>query len=199
MADLCTLAQAKAALDIPTDSTVDDAEISQWISAVTPIIEGIVGPVAARSVTESHDGGQQTIVLRQLPATEVASVTEYVGFIRYDLLVVTTPDQATAYSASFDQQAGTLTRRYGIGSSLFAEGVDNVWVTYTAGYADIPPNVVAAAIELVRHNYEATQVAGSTFGSGDTDGSYPALGSGFAVPNRVIELLQPNQRLPGLA
>lgn len=199
MADLCTLAQAKAALDIPDASTTDDEEIQQWISAATPIIEGIVGPVAPRSVTESHDGGGQTIVLRQLPATEVASVTEYVGVIPYALTVITTPDQATAYSCSFDEQAGTLTRRYGIGPSLFAEGVDNVWVTYTAGYADVPANIVEAAIELVRHNYEATQIAGSNFGASDNDSGYPALGSGFAVPNRVIELLQPHQRLPGLA
>lgn len=199
MADLCTLDQAKAALDIPTGSVTDDGEIQQWISAATPIIEGIVGPVAARSVTESHDGGGQTIVLRQLPASAVASVTEYVGVIPYALTVITTPDQATAYSCSFDPQAGTLTRRYGIGSSLFADGVDNVWVTYTAGYETVPPNVVEAAIELVRHNFEATQVAGSNFGAGDNDSAYPSLGSGFAVPNRVIELLQPNQRLPGIA
>ncbi len=194
-ADLCTLAQVKAVLSISDGS--QDTLLQAWIDTATSVIEAITGPVAQRTVNESHDGGPATIVLRQLPAASVQTVNEYVGQTPSALTIINTPDQATAFSVSFDQTTGTLTRRYGGGiDGAFADGTDNIVVTYTAGLPSIPAYIQQAAIEFVRHWVQGDQAAEPIPGY---DTPEPSQALTYAIPNRVSELLQGvSRRLPGI-
>lgn len=212
VADLVTLDDVAAHLNWNAQQqAAQAAEMGHYISAATPLIEDIVGPVVQRAFDEWHDGGSSRIILDNTPVVSVASVSE-----SYGANMVFTLDQETldsgsflsAYAYTFDAATGLLVRRASGMAGRFASGVRNVRIQYTAGLcpdtASVPANIRLATLELVRINWQPQQ-GGNRPGYGGTTGGMDAvnvsdpLKLGFFVPGRVMELLKPNANKFGLA
>lgn len=181
---IISLSDAKDSLNIT--NTAHDEEIREYLAAATDVIEAIAGPVLTRTVVETHDGGESSLLLRNVPVAAVTSVVE-----------ASTTLAATDYA--FDPLAGTLTRVIGIQPWVWRYGFQNIVVTYTVGAGTVPYYVILAARELIRHWYQRGQQAPRpAFGgaAADTDGVYVA---GYAVPNYVVGMLAPAGGIPGIA
>ena len=168
---IISLADAKAALNFPT--SVNDDEVRLYIASATLVIEDIIGPVLAATRTHSFDGARSSYVL---PEVEVSGITSVVvsGVIM----------PSTSYV--LDTYSGVV-RPY---LTRFIWGIQNVVITYTVGASTIPPNVILAARELVRHQYQIGQQGSAGRGRPQPDSDVFSP-SGYAVPRRVIELLAP--------
>lgn len=179
---IISLDDAKAALNITT--TTHDDELRLYVAACTDVIEDIAGPVLRRTLVETFDGAGDSLPL-SARALSVTSVTE---------------DGVTLAASDYVLNAGTgvVTRVAGTTPLLWSPGCQNVTVTYVAGASSVPPHVVLAARELLRHLYaQGQQGSRPAFGSSEAD--MASTPSGFAVPLRVLELLAPRRAVPGLA
>lgn len=194
---IASLSEAREYLNFTSD-TSHDTELQRFVDAADPVVENIIGPVTSAAFDELYDGGRNLIVLRHWPVISVETVTEYIGTAATVLTVAATPNVATSSSYMLDQD-GILYRFGTVGIPYwFAYGVRNVRVQYTAGRSTIPPNVKLATLELIRHLYQSTQQSGRpAFGGAGED--QPWAPAAFAVPTRVIELLEPYRREPRVA
>lgn len=178
---LLTLAEAKAQLNIRSDA--DDTELTAYIEAVGPVIERFVGPVDPRAVAETQDGGR-VLVLRTLPVLSLTSVVPLLtGGTTYDVSKLV-----------LDVDTGVVQR------------ADGGWllgplrVTYQAGRATVPATVNLAARMLVQHLWRTQNAGrGPVMAGGDDLSSEIVPGFGYAVPNRVLQLLEPYRLAPGVA
>ncbi|MFD0146210.1 MULTISPECIES: head-tail connector protein [unclassified Streptomyces] len=181
---LVTLAEAKAQLDI--DSTDHDDELQRYINALTAPIERHVGPVEDREVAEVIEGRTATLCLSTVPAVSLTSI-----------LPVLTSGQAVAVDTVHLDGAKGIVRRLDGGN--FRGGL---WtVTYTAGRGGIPETIKLAALILLQHLWR-TQYGAARGGSGgadDFDVNEPIVGWGYAIPNRVLQLLEPYKVPPAVA
>lgn len=177
---LLTLEDAKAQLNIT--GTANDTELQAYVASVVPVIEHFVGPVEAREVQENHDGGG-VLVLRQTPVISVTTVVPLYGGSAIDVegLVVDgdTGEVRRASRASFPASR----------------------VTYQAGRSSIPPTINLAARMLVQHLWRTqTATRGPVIAGGDDYSVSEVIpGLGYAVPHRVLELLEPWRLPPGVA
>lgn len=179
---LLTLVEAKAQLDIQTASS--DDELQAYIDAVTPVIERHVGPVETRPVTETIEGRGATMCLAQIPAVALVSVTP----------ALTAGGPLELSGLFLDAPKGIVYHRTG----TFA---GTLWtVVYTAGRGAVPPTINLAARLLVAHLWR-TQYGSARGGGGSDDYAVtePVPGFGYAVPNRVLELLEPYKLPSGVA
>jgi hypothetical protein len=170
---LVPLSEARDALNLPAGTTVHDDELLGYIYASTLVIEDITGPILPDTRTEVHDGdGSTTLYLYAYP-TAVSSVVED---------TITLP--ATAYKAG---KGGVLHRLSGVWSSASPA---NITVTYSVGATPlvIPENILKAAREQVRFLYQQGQ-QGARPNLGAPTGGGIGYSAGYAVPNRVRELL----------
>lgn len=178
-----------------------DAEVQAMIDTAEAVIERIVGPVTPTAQDEWHDGGGQLIRLLCAPVTTVAAVTESTGSTTFSLTEQALGGSSfDSYGYTIDKPEGVLIRRVSGSASRFASGRRNVHVTYTAGWATPPADLVMAGQELTRHLW------GTQRGSGvQRPGAKPpeALsntlpGAAYALPIRVEQLLRPYAS-PGIA
>lgn len=181
---LLTLDEAKAQLNV--SSTADDVELQAYVDSVTAVIEGIVGPVEQRTVTETANARGTLLCLQQIPAVSITSLTP----------VLSGGTAVAAADVVLDGASGVVRKLDG---GTFSGGP---WtVTYTAGRASTPPTINLAARIMLQHlwrtQYGSSRVLGG--GSDDYSVSEPAPGFGFAVPNRVLQLLQPYKTPPAVA
>lgn len=146
---LCQLADVHTYLGLT--STNEDANINALIAAASAWIEKYCNRTFEQAqYSEVRNGnGAAAMYLRQRPVTAVASVT-------VDGYAIPVPQSTTSYGYVFD--ASCVYIRAGIkgspapfnGAGLrFTRGVQNIVVSYTAGYATIPPDLVQACVELV--------------------------------------------------
>ena len=191
------LADVKAHLNIEVNDY--DVELQQFIDASTSVIERITGPVIVQTFTEYFDGGCMAITLNHLPLVSVSSVVETMGDVNYTLAAITLGSGTSNYAYSLDTNIGQIVRRVANAAATFADGVKNVKVTYTAGRSRIPGNVRLATLMLIQHWWSQSQYnrQGGRPNLGGDD--VMNMGSGFAIPNRVRELLQPDPDIPGVA
>ena len=185
MADILTLADARAALRLAASDTSNDADLTTtYIPAVTPMVEDLTGPLLSQTgLTRSFDGGKPLISLPSA-VTAVTTVTES----------NVTLTQGTDYIVNLRSgvvQRGTMIQPY-----PFLPGQQNIVVTYNVGAGIIPPNVKLAARIILRQLWQADQ-QGNRPQFGQPDGDTVTTPSGFAIPKRAFELLQPTQDVPG--
>lgn len=180
---LIPLADAKARLSINTD-TSDDL-LRTYIDAVGAAVESYTGRTFRRQTfTEVYDGGYPAISLLHLPVISVSSVSESgtaLGVTDYTI----------------NGLRGVLWR--GASSyypGRFAPGIQNISVTYVAGYVDIPDDVMHAAKQMLSHLWE-TQRGSMGLNRGPTSDDYIGV-AGYSFPRRVVELLNPYV-VPGIA
>ncbi len=181
MADLISLADAKAALNITT--SVHDTELATYIAAATPVIEEIAGPQVASTHTWTTSGGGTLVAVPHSQLTSVTSVT-----------VNGTTLDASEYTV--DLVAGIVYAGTRAAPGRFDAG--DVVIVYGVG-AGAGSNVQMAARELVRFWWQQGQQVSQRPTFGMQDVSEVVASSGYAVPRRVIELLSPNWSAPGLA
>lgn len=163
------LSEARAALNLPSSVTVNDDEIRLHIVAATPIIEDLAGPVLRDSRTYRTTADYDAILLPEYAET-VTSVVE---------------DGVTVDPSGYWlDDAGIVWRVAGAWTSTRG----GVTVTYTVGDSTPDASVIVATRELVSYLYQSSQQGRRpSFGANDAGTFTP---SGFAVPRRVVELLE---------
>lgn len=142
--DLCSVAELKAWL--PNQGNNDDVTLQSLISnASLQVLQYIDRPHILASVlgalTESYDGNDSDRLLpRQFPIIAVTSVSV---------------DNVPVQQAASPVAAGFLwdTRRILLRGFRFCRGVQNVQVSYTAGYSGVPLDLKQAAIEAFALSY----------------------------------------------
>lgn len=182
---LLSLADAKAQLNLT--ATRDDAELQVYVDAVTAVIERHTGPVITRPVTEVVRGRGMALVLTQTPVVALVSLTPLVAGGP-----VIGPDDVWV-----DEATGAVYRVDG------ARWTGGPWrAAYTAGRGDtVPPTINLAARILIQHLWRTQRpTRGTLAGGGDDMSSADAVpGWGYAIPNRVLQLLEPYKAPPGVA
>jgi hypothetical protein len=130
--------------------TVSDAdrEQLQWlcIAATDAVERDLDRVIVPRAVTETHNGASGAIILRRTPVISVSSVTES------GVLV-----DPSGYL--LDPQVGFLYRGTSAYSARWGVGMQNVVITYRAGYADPPRVVRIAALNLIQSMWQQSQQA----------------------------------------
>jgi hypothetical protein len=192
-AALLTVAEIRDHLQIKT--TTYDGQLQTYLDAAAEVVEEIAEVVIPRTLSESYDGGGTTIQLLRTPVLAVASVTEYVGTVPYPLTAATSPAEAVGpYCYQLD--GGRITRLAVGMPQPFPRGLGTVAVLYTAGQTQVPARYRLAMAELVAHWWRWGQ-QGARPAFGDQVPDMAAMSSqGYAIPNRVVELLRP---VPGVA
>lgn len=182
-----SLAAVKQHLNIT--STTQDDELRRLVAVAAAVGERVTGRVFGRKTVtaEKHDGGRESIVLREVPVLSVTTVVE-------DGDTLTSSDYALSPTGS-----GVLTR--------VSSGVPQTWeqpgekqtvsVTYEAGYVEQPANDVLGAMKLIRHLWEdqrGSQTAQFTQGDQFPQAFVPS----YSIPRAVRELWEPDI-VPGIA
>ncbi|MEU6344481.1 head-tail connector protein [Streptomyces sp. NPDC046977] len=180
---LLTLDEAKAQLDI--DTTASDTELEAYIEALTAVIERHIGPVEAREVSEVVEGRGPVLCLSTIPVLSLTSATPLLAggeALNVGDLVVDLP-------------RGLVRRRSG---GSFAGGL---WtLVYQVGRGEVLPTINLAARILLQHLWRTQYGAARGGGSADDFSvNEPIPGFGYAVPNRVLQLLEPYKLPPGVA
>lgn len=149
MADLTTLDNVKQYLQITT--TNDDTFLTALVSNVSQFIETYLNRIiASASYTDFYNGVgyyTQTLALRNTPVTAVQLLT-------IDGVTITASAGFGKPGYNFDDSFIYLT------GYSFGRGVRNIQVTYTAGYASTPLDIVQAANQLVAWRYKEIQRIG---------------------------------------
>lgn len=179
---LISLEAAKAHLNIPDADTTQDDEILDWVAGITRVVEDRVGCVLPQTISnERHDGWGFTLSLRQTPVLEVLSIGPWLS-------------GSNVYSSTqwvVDSEVGTVE----LASGLRWRGP--LRVSYRAGRTEVPANIAQAVKIILGHLWETQRGAAQpAFLGGDETTIVP--GFGFAVPNRALELLQPDDLGPGV-
>lgn len=193
-ARLLSLEEGKRYLNKDLAVTTDDGEVLDLIDTSTTLIEEIVGAVMPRVVTEVHSGGTRSIFLRQR-ARSITSVVEAQAVGMNVVLAAAVPgvsEPADGYL--FDSDKNRIIRTTG-GSAMRFYG--QVTVVYVAGRLVVPPNFRTAAGELLSHVWRTSQTARGV-SRPRTNEPDPTLVMGYAIPNRVRELLGTSKRAPRL-
>src|SRR5689334_21311467 len=142
--DLCSIAELKAWL--PNMGNNDDATLQSLISnASLQVLQYIDRPHILASVlgslAESYDGNDSDRLLpRQFPILSVSSVS---------IDNVPVPQSAGPVAAGFLWDS----RRILLRGYRFCRGVQNVQLSYTAGYSAVPLDLKQAAIEAFALTY----------------------------------------------
>lgn len=144
MSQLCALSDVKTYLGITTTTT--DAALNALITNTSAAIENFCNRSFAQAVyTDTYNGtGKSVLYLREGPITAVASVS-------VDGVAIPPASSATSYGYTFDDSM--LYIRAGGTCERFNKGVQNVVVSYTAGYVATPQDVNQACIEWVAWKY----------------------------------------------
>lgn len=141
--DLTTLANIKGWFSPPLATTNDDTLLTRLITAASQFIQAWLGrQLAIQSYTETRDGtGGQKLAFADTPVTAVSALSIDGQSI---------PPAPDPLSPGY---VFSPTMLYLRGFS-FTPGVQNVSLTYTAGYAATPPEIEQACIELVALRYK---------------------------------------------
>lgn len=190
----------------PGAASSDDAALQRFINAASDVIDFECDIVAPKVFSEYYDGGDYSIWLRHRPIVSVQNIQEGWGFTNYqlDYVQVNSPSQTTMFAYSIDNvDTGEITRRSGGNVNIpFMRGTNNIYVQYTAGRQVIPAAIQLAALELIAHwwqnsqlraaslaganlSYDATQGAVYTR---DTESGIQNMNIG--VPYRILEMLK---------
>lgn len=186
------LTKVKRHLNVTSPGLND--EVQAMMDAAEAVITRIVGPVTVTAQDEYHDGGGQIIRLLCAPVTAVTLVSEsYGSYIRTLTEQPLDGSSFDAYGYTIDLAEGVLTRRVSGAAGVFPSGRRNVHVTYSAGWATPPADLLMAGQELTRHLWSTQRGSGvqrpGSKASEQMSNTLP--GATYALPIRVEQLLRP--------
>lgn len=171
-------------LNMTTASSSDQIELATHLEAAVGIVEGEVGPMVPRAVTERVYSPTGTLVLRTGNVLELSAVESVGNGIVAPIGAAVPVDLAT-----IDADGGLL---YGTVPGSYR-------VTYTAGYDPVPAALRLAVLIVAAHLWDTQRGRGARprtvaigQGGGDQQVSVPM---GFLVPNRALELMAPYRRV----
>ncbi|MEU2311171.1 hypothetical protein [Streptomyces albidoflavus] len=178
---LLDLAHAKTQLDIVTDAY--DEALTLYIEGLTDPVERLIGAVLPRTVTERTRAAGDVLCLGTIPVRSVTVLAPAHGGTGIEV-------------ASLDVEQAT-----GIVRSLDGRSLAGTWqVTYEAGRGpQVPPTIRLAALMLLQHLWRTRNGGGRGARADDFDTSEPIPGFGYAIPNRVLQLLEPYRLPPAVA
>jgi hypothetical protein len=187
-----SLSEVKTHLNISSSDTSLDEELRLFMDAATDLAEGYLGIIIGQRTytSELYDGGNEFLRIRNPKVLSIASVYENDELLNSAQYVMDPTGQRLYRIGS-----GTLyaTNSYG----YWTAGMNNVKVTYTAGFTNPPAAVRQGVLEIIRHLWQTQRGAMNVMGRNQTgDEFYPA--STYSLPRRAMELLDPAS-LPGLA
>jgi hypothetical protein len=186
------LAEVKAHLNIPTTDTTLDEELRRFIDSASDLAESYVGQILGRKTftSELYDGGTEFIRLRNPKAISITSVYENDALVPSNNYVVDYTGQRLYRIGS-----GTLyaTNSYG----YWTAGMNNVSITYVAGYVNPPSAAKQGVLEIIRHLWQTQRGAMNVMTRNQTGDDF-YQGSTYSLPRRAMELLDPVS-FPGLA
>jgi hypothetical protein len=187
-----SLSEVKTHLNISSTDTSLDEELRLFMDAATDLAEGYLGIIIGQRTytSELYDGGNEFLRIRNPKVLSIASVYENDQLLNSAQYVVDPTGQRLYRIGS-----GTLyaTNSYG----YWTAGMNNVKVTYTAGFTNPPAAIRQGLLEIIRHLWQTQRGAMNVMGRNQTgDEFYPA--STYSLPRRAMELLDPAS-LPGLA
>lgn len=197
--DLLSLTEAKQAIGTTIAATDLDTTIAAYVTSVSRLLDANCGPLVNRTYTnEVHSGGNYTVRLNNNPASTITTVTEYQGTTAL-VLTAETPGVIPDNAYVLDTPSGYLYRRQGGIDALWYQGRNNITVTYTAGRfastSTVDPRVKQGASMLLRHLWGMQYGSGNLM-FGEADVPMPI---GFAIPNRVKELLASYWLVPAVS
>jgi hypothetical protein len=194
---LLSLSDLRDQLNISVTDTTGTAKLRRFLQSATDVVQNITGPILPQPITRQFDGENAFLVLPERWVSSITSVVETRGITNYTPLGHSTD----AFGYTWDRQTNKIIRRaYGGAVALFPPGLNVVAVSYTAGMTTIPQDVSDATGELIRHWWShGQQPYRGTFQAttGDDDGGTITV-MGYAVPNRVNEMLAPYRRRVGI-
>jgi len=145
MANLVRIERVKTYLDLANTDTASDVLLQDLIARIGAWAERYCDRTFAKATyTEQRDGdGTDTLLVRQWPFLSVASL--------YDdpLRVFGAATQIAAADFAIYANQGMIR----LDGRVFSVGIQNVKVTYEAGYADIPEDLQQAVVELVADRF----------------------------------------------
>lgn len=190
---LMSLADTKELLRIPAADVTFDADLRFFNEGVTAVIDHYCGPMIPRQLTERYrTEGERTLMLRNPPVYQpvgqphpLVSITPVYtwGVVYNDLSQL-----------SVDLTNGEVTHT--IGLPMFYGEYD---IVYWAGRAYIKPNVMLGAQVILKHWWAMERNNGRLTGFGQSAADDVSVLFGFAIPNRALEMLQPDAAPAGIA
>lgn len=187
---IVSLDEVKQHLNITTSD--QDEELRRFMDAATDLAENYVGQVLGRRTfsSELYDGNTEALRLRNPKAISIVSVYEN-GMLLNSGQYALDPTGQRLYRVG----SGTLyaTNSYG----FWTGGMNNISVTYVAGWVNPPAAAKQGVLEIIRHLWQTQRGAMNVMTRNQSgDDFYTA--STYSLPRRAMELLDPLS-LPGMA
>jgi len=188
-------------INISATDTTTSARLRRFIQSATDVVQNITGPVLPVTKTTYFDGGQSSVTLPYKWVKSITSVVEWWGGATIYTLTAQTPGSSMGtFNYLWDTSSNSITRYAGGFPTSFFPLENSVTVTYVAGMVTIPQDITDATGELVRHWWQHGQqprsVSFTNPGADDDTGTISVMG--YAVPNRVNEMLAPYARRPAI-
>ena len=187
---IVSLDEVKRHLNILTTDTTNDEELRHFMDVAGDMAEEYTGIILGqRTFTETLDGGDTVLRVNNPLILSISSLTEN------SVALV----QGTDYY--IDRTGQRLFRIvasnlfYGTASGIWKPGIQNIAITYRAGFVNPPPLARQGVLELIRHLW-LTQRGSMNMNSLNPDEYQPS--AGYSMPRRVEELLT-FPSLPGMA
>ena len=187
---IVSLDEVKRHLNILTTDTTNDEELRHFMDVAGDMAEEYTGIILGqRTFTETLDGGDTVLRVNNPLILSISSLTEN------SVALV----QGTDYY--IDRTGQRLFRIvasnlfYGTASGIWKPGIQNIAITYRAGFVNPPPLARQGVLELIRHLW-LTQRGSMNMSSLNPDEYQPS--AGYSMPRRVEELLT-FPSLPGMA
>lgn len=181
--DLCSLADVKAWLEIPTATTTSDALLTNLITRSSKAIKDwLARDLISASFVEKYSGtGTTQLAVANYPITAISS-------LKIDGITIPASPAVDGPGYAFKDGIVYL-QDYGV----FEEGNLNVEISYTAGLA-LPASVEQACIELVGYKYNQKKHIGKKSDNMSVGGMGTTYQEG-GFPPEVLAALQPYRKV----
>lgn len=190
------LTDAKAFMQWPSTTSTQDAQLQNTIDSACWWAQDFLSrPIAPTTFFRRFNGysgwGGAFIDLPYSPVLGVPTVTEYWGASGPHVLTLQTPEsQGGSDMFTLDSLRGIITRSFlGLNARPFFPGLQNVEVTWQAGYNPIPPPWRRATLKLIKHWWDCDhQAIAPVFQRAEQDHPMPEYTP--LVPNDIQQAFQ---------
>lgn len=196
---ILSTADAKRTLRIDPSDTSEDDFIAEFNPAVTSVVEWFCGPVIQQAITERLPAGGLTIQLSKPPVLSLTAWTTIPPALANAGIAVPNPPSpmfpTRVFGVSYpltqlyaDPVLGTVNHTSGL---PFYYG-EYIWA-YQAGRLVIPDCILMGARAIFRHIFGLERGGAGGTASLGSDEETTMTPMGFAVPNRALEMMTPEQ------
>ena len=191
---IVSLEEVKQYLNIPDSLTSSDEEIRRYMDAANDLAEQYTGVILGqRSYTsEVYDGvnNGEFIRIRNPKVISIDSIYEN-GSLLPSTAYYVDPTGQRVFRIGSDTIYSTNSYGY------WTSGVNNIVISYRAGYVNPPMSAKQGVLEIIRHLWQ-TQRGAMNVMNRNNSGDEMYSTATYSLPRRAMELLDPTS-LPGLA